>query len=226
MAHSLRLARWQAALRAPGCPVCRLAQEAGRDFLVNVLREGKAHELVYRHIRDAGGFCEDHTRFLRQLAAKRPGDRRCIDRLYGWLLGDLVSGPAPREPCPGCQAAEKCERVSLATLRDVLHPHSGDPDLRGQIERGEGLCREHLVRAASRIEDGESLRLLIDAHARAWDMLSHDLKEYLRKHDYRFSHEAKTPVEEQSWVQAVASISGTQCVSSLRRAMEQNNEPD
>jgi hypothetical protein len=65
------------------------------------------------------------------------------------------------------------------------------------------------VAAASVIEDGESLRMLTDAQARAWEAISRDLKEYLRKHDYRFSREPKTPAEEQSWVRAVAIISGT-----------------
>lgn len=209
MAHALTLARWKAALAMPGCPVCRLAHEAGRHFLTHVLREGKAHADVYERVREAGGFCEDHTRVLKWLGEKSLGDRRSIARLYGWLLDDLASGPAPRGECPACKAAKEYERVSLTALRDLLHPVDGDGDLRKRFRVGPGLCRAHFLRAASVIEEGESLRILADVQARSWEVLSKHLKEYLRKRDYRFSQEPKTPEEEESWIRAVATISGT-----------------
>ncbi len=208
MAHALTLARWKAALDMPGCPVCRLAHEAGRDFLIHVLREGKAHADVYERVREAGGFCEGHTRILQRLGAERLGDRRSLARLYGWLLDDLASGLARNAVCPACGVAMEYERVSLTALRDLLHPVTGDPDLRGRFEEGEGLCLSHFVAMASLVEDRESLGILTGVQARCWDMLSRDLKEYLRKHDYRFSREPKTPAEESSWVRAVATISG------------------
>lgn len=209
MAHALTLARWKAALDMPGCPVCRLAQEAGRDFLIHVLREGKAHAEVYDRICQAGGFCEGHTRVLRELGADRLGDRRSVARLYGWLLHDLARDLASRAACPACEAAAEYERASLLALRDLLHPITGDGSLRKMFEAGPGLCRPHFVAGASLLEDTESLRALTAVQARAWDTLSRDLKEYLRKHDYRFSREPKTPAEENSWIRAVATISGT-----------------
>lgn len=202
------MARWKAALDAPGCPVCRLAQEAGRDCLIHVLREGKAHAEVYERIRDAGGFCEGHSRDLRRMAAQRLGDRRSVARLYGWLLDDLISGLTSRGACPACEAAREYAQASLVALRDLLHPLTGDADLRKRFTDGTGLCLGHFAAAASVIEDGQSLRILTDVQARAWGALSRDLKEYLRKHDYRFSREPKTPAEEQSWIRAVATISG------------------
>ncbi len=209
MAHPLMLARWKVALDAAGCPVCRLTPEAGHHFLVHVLREGKAHEEVYKRLREAGGFCEDHTRILRSLGAERIGDRRSLARLYGWLLDDLPSDPTARRACPACEAAADYEQASLAALRDLLHPVAGDVELRKQFEDGKGLCRDHFVAAASLIEEFESLRIIAAVQARGWEVLSRDLKEYLRKHDYRFSREPKTSAEEQSWIRAVASISGT-----------------
>jgi hypothetical protein len=203
-----------------------MAEEAGRDFLISILREGKTHDAVYRRLREAGGFCVDHTRFLKRLAAARRGDRRSVARLYGWLLDDLVSGPDPQKGCPACEAAATYERVSLAALRDLLLPEATAPDLRQRVEGSNGLCLHHFGAAAAVIEDAESLRLLADVQARAWDALSHDLKEYLRKHDYRFSREPKTPAEESSWVRAVACISGTRCASPSRPAVESNGEPD
>jgi hypothetical protein len=186
-----------------------LAQEAGRDFLVHLLREGKAHETVYQRVRDAGGFCEDHTRWLRRLGAERLGDRRSLARLYGWLLDELDSDLTPSSPCPACEAAAGCERKSLGALRDWLHPDTGDTDFRERFAAGTGLCLNHFAAVMSVIEDRESLRMLADVQARAWEALSRDLKEYLRKHDYRFSREPKRPAEESSWIRTVATISGT-----------------
>jgi hypothetical protein len=209
MAHALTLARWKAVLDMPGCPVCRLAFEAGRDFLIHVLREGKARADVYERVRGAGGFCEGHTQTLRRLGSERLGDRRSLARLYGWLLNDLVADHTSHGACPACEAARQYERASLAALRDMLRPAAGDTNLRKGFEKGEGLCLGHFVAAASLLEDDESLRVLADVQARAWHALSRDLKEYLRKHDYRFSREPKTPAEQQSWIRAVATISGT-----------------
>jgi hypothetical protein len=186
-----------------------LAQEASRDFLVHLLREGKAHANAYKRIREAGGFCEDHTRWLTRLGAERLGDRRSLARLYGWLLDDLDPDFIPTSPCPACEAAADYERASLAALRDLLHPDTGDADLRERFAAGTGLCLNHFVAAASVIENGESLRMVTDVQARAWGALSRDLKEYLQKHDYRFSREPKTPAEGSSWIRAVATISGT-----------------
>lgn len=209
MAQTLTLARWKAALDASGCPACRLVQEAGEDFLLHALREGKGHAAVYERIREAGGFCEGHTRILRWRGGESLGDRRSIARLYGWLLEDLTAGRALDGPCPACEAATEYERASLMALRDLLHPVTGDPDLRRRFEESAGLCREHFVAAAALVQEPESLQVLADVQARAWEALSRDLKEYLRKHDYRFSHEPKTPAEEQSWIRAVTAISGT-----------------
>jgi hypothetical protein len=209
MGHALTLARWKAALDMAGCPVCRLVQEADHDFLVHVLREGKARAEVYERIRDAGGFCEGHTQVLRRLGVQRLGERRSLARLYGWLLDDLASDRTPRDSCPACEAAKEYERVSLTALRDLLHPVTGDPDLRERFEQGEGLCLSHFAAVASLVEDRDSFRILSDVQARSWEVLSRDLKEYLRKHDYRFSREPKTPAQENSWVRAVATISGT-----------------
>lgn len=113
-------------------------------------------------------------------------------------------------------SAGQYERASLAALRDLLHPVTGDRDLRKGFEEGEGLCLTHFVAAASFLEDDESLRVLADVQARTWDALSRDLKEYLRKHDYRFSREPMTPDEEQSWIRAVATISGTVLARKIR----------
>lgn len=209
MAHTLTLARWITALDAPGCPVCRLMREADRDFLVHALREGKARAEMYERIRKAGGFCEGHTRILRRLGSKSLGDRRSLARLSGWLLDDLTSGVAPHGACPACETADEYERMSLAALRDILHPATGDATLRSRFQHGEGLCLNHFVVTASLIEEPEGLRVLAEVQARAWAALSRPLKAYLRKHDYRFSHEPKTPAEERSWVEAVAVIGGT-----------------
>ncbi len=188
--------------------MCRLVDEATRDYLIHVLREGKVREDVYETIRQANGFCQDHTRVLGRLSAKSLGDRRAIARLYGWLLEDLTPGVALGGPCPACTMATEYERACLAALRDALHPTTGDPRVRERFMEGRGLCRRHFVAAALAFEEPESLKNLAAVQARAWDALSWDLKEYVRKHDYRFSREPKTPAEETSWLRAVATISG------------------
>jgi hypothetical protein len=207
-ARALTLARWEAALAVPGCPACRLASDAGRDYLIRAVREGKSHSEVYERIREAGGFCEEHTRILRQFCAERVGDCWSVARLYGWLLDDGASLVPLERECPACEAAAKYGEASLAALRNLLHPQTGDATFRTRFAEGPGLCRGHFAEAATMMEDRETLRILVETQARGWDALARDLKEYLRKHDYRFSHEPKTAAEDASWVCAVTLISG------------------
>lgn len=208
-ARALNLARWEGALEAPGCPVCRLASEAGREFLFHAVREGKRHPEVYEHIRDAGGFCEAHARILRQSCLARVGDRWSVARLYGWLLDDPELLRLPTRECPACEAATSYAEASLVALCELLSPDIGDAAFRTRFARGAGLCRGHFAAATEKMmNDREALRLLVAVQTRSWDMLSGQLQEYLRKHDYRFSREPKTAAEETSWVRAAAAISG------------------
>ena len=206
--RALTLTRWEAALDASGCPVCRFASDAGRDYLIRAVREGKSHPEVYERIRDAGGFCDEHTGILRQLCVERVGDRWSVARLYGWLLGDSALLRPPTKECPACEAATKYAEGSLAAFRDLLHPDTGDVALRARFAEGPGLCRGHFAAAAEMMTDLTTLQFLVEVQTRGWDTLAGHLKEYLRKHDYRFSDQPKTPAEEASWVRAVATISG------------------
>jgi hypothetical protein len=207
-ARALTLARWEAALAVSGCPACRLASGAGRDYLIRAVREGKTHPDVYERIRDAGGFCEEHTGILRQLCVDRVGDRWSVARLYGWLLDDSASLRPPTKACPACEVATEYASVSLAALRDLLHPDTGDATFRTRFAEGPGLCRGHFAAAAEMMTDLTTLQVLVDVQTRGWDALAGHLKEYLRKHDYRFSHEPRTAAEDASWVRAAATISG------------------
>jgi hypothetical protein len=195
-------------LRLAGCPLCRLLRNADLHYLRVFLREGKDDGRMLLRLLGSWGLCARHAGALVHLEPVESGDGLGTGTLYGWLLDDLGPDFIPTSPCPGCEAAEAYERGSLAALRDLLHPVSGDADLRRRFEDGAGLCLGHFVAAAPVMQDDESLRILTDVQARAWAVLSEDLKEYLRKHDYRFSHEPKTPAEEHSWVRAVAAISG------------------
>ena len=92
--------------------------------------------------------------------------------------------------------------------RDLLHPDTGDAVFRARFAEGPGLCRGHFAAAAERMTDRKRRQFLLEVQVRGWDALARDPKEYLRKHDYRFSHEPKTAAEEGSWVCAVTLISG------------------
>jgi Family of unknown function (DUF6062) len=105
-----------------------------------------------------------------------------------------------RRPCMLCDTRDETARD---TLSDLL-THLEDPDLRRRFEASDGLCHRHFDGALSQGAGQTELpRLQTECLAR----LVRQLDELIRKHDYRFMHEADQG-EGNAWLRGVASISG------------------
>jgi hypothetical protein len=219
------------ALAAPGCPLCRVGEEAVHRYLRFVLHEGVNDLATRSRLAEAWGFCRRHAwHFLRlEWATMRDGlgtaniVEALLTTLKEALHSYLSAGPGsgrkraerlkveqfvraltPTSECPACRIQADHDDYSLSVLLSV----SADEEWRERVERSDGLCLPHLRQALVTGEAADRIRWLVEDHRRRVQALLADLEEYIRKHDYRFGHEPYAR-ERDAFVRATAAMAGS-----------------
>jgi hypothetical protein len=207
----------QEMLSQPGCPICALALRAVGRFIQTLAYEQVNDPPVRDQLRAAGGFCHSHAyRWLRE-AHNVLGTaliyRDVLSAMLGQLgqpaaeeaglLGTLLrprAGPRPRRrgACAACRAQHDAEDRYLGLLLDGL----AEPTLADEFSRSSGLCYVH-TRAAAR-RGGPAAALILEHTRRSTQELIANLSEVVRKEDYRFRHEPRTPAETTAPHRAIA----------------------
>lgn len=205
------------ALQAPGCAVCRLAEEAVHGYQRSLLHENVNDPEARAQIVRSGGFCHEHAWRLvehRDLLGTAIIHRDLVARFRDQLRSAPSGVSAGREgrrraPCPACATRDETTRTAVRVLRDFF----GESDLRERFDASDGLCRRHFAQALQ-VWAGPA-DALIEAQAASLARLLQQLDELIRKQDYRFSHE---PVGEErnSWLRAIAAVSGVDTDMLLR----------
>jgi hypothetical protein len=105
--------------------------------------------------------------------------------------------------CPTCSARAQFEIWYLESiLRNIVVN-----DFSEKHAACDGLCAIHLLRALELPGFDSNKRALASAEIRRLEELSVDLREFWRKHDYRYASEGFGK-EGDSWLQALRKISG------------------
>jgi hypothetical protein len=219
----------QDALTGGGCPLCRRAQEAVASFLDGLIYE-KVNDVGMRHeIRQARGFCNLHASQLRDhggalgiaiihrdvlehvirrvQAAEYQADGSWLHSLRQATASEanagLVHDLLPQAKCPACRIRDDVERRSI----EVLLQYLDDPEF-GRVWRdSDGLCLPHFCQALPQVTGEAAFEALVQVQLKAWTRLRDELKEFIRKQDYRFRAEG-LGAEGNSWIRSTEQISG------------------
>jgi hypothetical protein len=191
------------AFKEEGCAVCRLTLRSVERFIESANRDLVNSPDFWNGVKAALGFCNLHaqqwltsahplgTAYLYEAVLGQIGEeleRQRPGRQFG-LLGRFAGrGDAralmPEKRCPVCIHREEHEAAVLRILLSGL----GDEAFQRDYQSSPGLCFPHL-RSALAGASGETFDLL-RAHALAEQTrLRVQLKEIIRKHDYRFRDE-------------------------------------
>jgi hypothetical protein len=215
MAHTQTYFNLLDAFEIEGCPVCRLVEDAVERYIDGVSYEFVGDLEIRDRLRSSLGFCNHHAyqwlassqvlgtaqiyadvlaqinAGLGRMAFRRPGVLSSLAARLDPQAApepDLRSGSGVIEAkarCPVCDVQEQAEKMIVASLLDWL----SDPDFAAAYSQSSGLCLPHLrdgLQGAKRRETFEALR----AKAMAGnELLITQLKEIIRKHDYRFQGE-------------------------------------
>ncbi|HEY8286623.1 MAG TPA: DUF6062 family protein [Chloroflexota bacterium] len=212
------------AFAKPGCPVCRIVEEALLRYLDMLIHEN-VNDIPFRdELRQAGGFCCDHAWWL-------------VDRVRGAALGTAIMyrdvlhsldqrlalavtsgtlstgrrrrglttllGGRAGQSCPMCLVREREESAYLGTFAD----HCSEWRFLEGYESSAGLCFGHLEVALAGRRDHETARSLVTSHRKIVARMLHELDEFQRKTDYRF-HDEAIGAEGDSWQRAVELVNG------------------
>lgn len=196
--------------------LCRLSEESIHRYLEQWKDELFTDVDIRQELRNSKGFCHKHTWQLADMGANI-----ALAQAYRDVLSDLMDQLANDKhtrrrhwfetktalaPCPACQRQAEFEGRFIATLREAL----SDATFYEQFTASSGLCLPHFQLACTlRPLDGSEnwLPPLKQAQLHCLQRLDAQLGELIRKHDYRFQHEAQGS-EMLSWKKAAGLVAG------------------
>jgi hypothetical protein len=214
-------------LRKPGCPCCHGSHRAAWKYLDGLLWEFVNDPGVRAGLRAARGFCREHSRMALVVASEQAAARG-IAILYEDLLGTAEyaaaqtarslwrGGPrsrrrgardalAPTAACPACQSAD---RVADNYLRILARQGPESPPAVALRHPGRGLCFPHLATGLAQARSEQQAQRLLEIFGQGTEELRRELREFIRKQDYRFRHEGLTTGESSAWKRAVYRMVG------------------
>lgn len=225
------------ACREPGCPVCRLEQQAVERYLDHHFYENVNSPAWRDQLRASLGFCQEHAWLG---VEERLGDALGFAIIYHDIVNNLLDqskeadspqqssrrrtsllkqGPEQRRtvtermlsaltPGKRCPVCEHREEATH-TLVSVLMEEMKTPEMREALKASEGLCVFHLRVALEHGKDRSAAEELIAIHREKFQSLRAELAEFIRKNDYRVIVEGFGK-EGNAWLRAIALIAGNQ----------------
>jgi hypothetical protein len=209
------------ALEGPGCAVCAGAARSAWRYIDMVLWEGVTDPGIRTRLRASRGFCREHAMLALRVAARLHVETG-IAVIFEDLLAQTEVATAairplrrrgrssrtrarPTAPCPACVTASDTVELFLQLLG------SADPDSELGVAAREGdapLCATHLLRGLESAPSDVEADRLREVFTIGAERLRRDLREYLRKRDYRFSSETVSSDEATAWARAVYAMVG------------------
>jgi len=206
------------ALKEQGCPVCYLVKKATHKFMDDFLYESVNDPGLRQEIKASQGFCNRHAWQLHKF-----GDGFGQAIVYGDLINIILKkledinentslqevlkkispGRGTRKICMFCRQEKDAEERYISVFRESFD----DPEFSVAYKNSFGLCLPHIVFALKKCRNKNLVKGLIEIDAPKLSGLIGELKEFLRKHDYRFSNE-KFGKEGDSWIRAIEKFIG------------------
>lgn len=207
-----------------GCPLCRLADRAERNFIDSLSYERVLDLKTRAALQAARGLCAAHSRQWQNLQGGALGvaivyrvavldllreTEAALQPSGGFLRRGRDAAQLARDleasgPCPVCEIGHStAQRFADLLLKDIAAP-----EVQALLQACGGLCLPHLRMTLSQPGAGKTYRQVLDAQRAAWQTLLGEVDEFIRKNDYRFRHEPLTDQEADSWIRAIDTLVG------------------
>jgi hypothetical protein len=212
----LHYARQKDALSADGCPICTLLVDGMRKYLFWFLYQNVNDAYSRKRLLESKGFCRMHAWQLYQIERDEWSDSLDAAVLYEDQLRDVMhtldslkrARPAfkpkkrffrrlsrsksispflPQRECPACEHQSQMEANQIDSFIESL----GETEFLEKYQASKGLCIPHFWMALESTEDDNLKAFLMNVQRIKLERLSFLLRDYIRKHDYRFANEPK-----------------------------------
>jgi hypothetical protein len=219
----------------PGCPVCRLEQQAVERYLDHLFYESVNDSSTRAHLRASLGFCREHAGLLLDTGL---GSALGMSIIYHDVFGTVLKrlkrknstssegtilarllGRAPTElaatlervkhalsPRETCLACQQKDSTARMVLT-VLADSIQEKEMLTAFSNSSGLCLPHLRQACEQVQDGVVLADLLKVELEKLEKLHTELAEFIRKNDYRYLKDGFGP-EGNAWRRAAILASG------------------
>ena len=222
------------ACKEPGCPICSISRKTVTHYLSQVLADYVDAPELRAELCNSMGYCRDHAWSLSEVERgniltvalmyqdilereagkaldeiRRPKRNGNLVRRFfksGNAGGDSTQPLSPQAECPACALGRDVETNALESLLKALDKQ--DAEIQKALNDSDGICFPHLKRALEISTNQNALEILIHNAQAKLAKIQNELKEFSRKHDYRFQHE---PIgdEKYSWKRAINFIVGS-----------------
>ena len=200
------------------CPICFMVKKTTHKLMDDFLYESVNDPGVRKGIKASSGFCNRHSWQLQKL-----GDgfgqaiiySDLIETVLGQFQGvdtavsikglgkQLKAREQSRKLCMFCKHESQVEERYISVFWGSID----DPEFISEYKKSFGLCLPHLSSALNESKDIKLGQALVDIETVKLTSLVKELKEFMRKHDYRFSKEGFGK-EGDSWIRAIAKLIG------------------
>ena len=211
-------------LRKPGCPACHGSNRAAWYYLDSLLWEFVNDSTVRLRLRANRGFCREHALMAISVASQQAaasGMAILYEDFLRYVVKDATRAAGARtaklrrrrpkaKPTPrtGCTVCRSATFVAENYLRILAQAEEGSEPGRAIRCHGRGLCLPHLLQGFELARDPVEVERLLEVFNRAQAELQGELREFIRKQDYRFRDEGFTEGEANAWVRAVCRLVG------------------
>jgi hypothetical protein len=213
------------ALKENGCAICTLIKKSVHKSMDDFLYERVNDPGVRKEIRESFGFCNRHAWQMQKF-----GDGFGLSIIYHYLLGLLIDKTDKQmdaktlikgllqdkemrnfqkiqNTCMVCKEAKEVERRYI----EVFIENFEDAELQFAFKSSFGLCLPHLLTLLKLCKDAKISAEVLRIESAKIKSIIEELKEFERKHDYRFSEE-KFGREGDSWIRAIEKLIGKEGV--------------
>jgi len=215
------------ALKEQGCPICSLLKKSISRLMEELLYERVNDAGVRKEIRKSLGFCALHAWQL-QKCGDGFGSSIIYEDLINTAAGSIekyitqdkdlkdlsrqVAGgrnvsKKTTVVCPVCKARQEADERYVAVFIESFN----SPEFYVLFKNSFGLCLPHLMSVIEKDKQKLIVKELLTVELEKMRGLIKEIKEFQRKHDYRFSKE-NFGKEGNSWIRAVEKISGKEGV--------------
>lgn len=209
------------AFKESGCAICMLVKKSSHKSMDDFLYEQVNDPGVRKEIKEAFGFCNRHAWQLQKF-----GDGFGLSIIYQYLsrllidkidkqidskllLKSLLQDKEIRNfhkiqnTCMLCRGEKDVERRYI----EVFIENFEDAELQVAFKNSFGLCLPHLFTLLKLCKNAKISDEALKIESAKIKSIIEELKEFERKHDYRFSKE-KFGKESDSWIRAIEKMAG------------------
>jgi len=206
------------ALKEQGCPVCFLVKKGTHKTMDDFLYESVNDPGLRQEIKASQGFCNRHAWQLQKFGDGF-GQAIVYSDLMNIILNKLeaigasfsvkemlkkiLPGISKKHICMFCRQEGEVEERYISVFWESF----SDPEFSVSYKNSFGLCLPHIVFAIKKCRNKESSKEFLEIESPKLSSLVEELKEFSRKHDYRFSNE-KFGKEGDSWIRAIEKLIG------------------